>query len=233
MKKLLNRLSQDWDKYLLETIVIVVGILVAFGLNTWNENRKSELLEISILKELKENILQDIEDMKINLDNYKTSYQSARIITEALANRTPYHDSLRRHFGQVSLIPLFLPTKAAYENLLNIGITLISNDSLRKGLQRLYEVGYVLMVRRTEMDVENSALEFAKMYRKVMSEYSRGVEARPVDYNSLFENQEFKNMITHKMMELEDASIPFAQSIIQGMRGMIQGIDDALLLKLK
>ena len=69
MKKLLNRLSQDWDKYLLEPIVIVVGILVAFGLNTWNENRKSELLEISILKELNENILQDIEDMKINLDN--------------------------------------------------------------------------------------------------------------------------------------------------------------------
>jgi len=191
------------------------------------------LLETSTLIELKENILVDIKDLETNLEWYKTSSQSARIITEALANRTPYHDSLRQHFGQVSLIPHFLPTTAAYENLKNNGMILISNDSLRKGLQFLYEYLYVVMVKMADIDKETRGQDFAKMYRKVMLEYSPGVEARPVDYNLLFENQEFKNMITHQMMEREDVFIPYSEGILQGMREVIQVIDDELLLRQK
>ena len=217
-----------------EIVLVMVGILLALQVNNWSENIKRETLEISTLKELKENIQQDIEDMKVNLLYYKTSSQSARIIAEALENRTPYHDSLQQHFGKVSLTPLFLPTKSAYDNLQNgSGTQLISNDSLRKGLQKLYDVGYVLMIKVADLDQETSKQEIAKMYQKVMSEYASGVYALPVDYNSLFENQEFKNMITQQMNERDNHFIPLAEAIIQNQRDMLQRLDNELLIRKK
>src|SRR5210317_1757772 len=102
LRNLRRSSSNKYFKYALgEIVLVVVGILIALSINNWNENIKRETLEISTLKELKENIQQDHEDMKTNLWYYKSSSQSARIIAEALENRTPYHDSLRQHFGQV------------------------------------------------------------------------------------------------------------------------------------
>ena len=60
MKKLLLTLKQKWTEYLLEIFVIVIGILVAFSLNNWNESR---IKDKSVRKHL-ESLTQAIEDEK-------------------------------------------------------------------------------------------------------------------------------------------------------------------------
>ena len=55
MKEIINHLKSEWWKYGLETIVVIVGILVAFSLDNWNENRKTERLEIRTWKNYKPN----------------------------------------------------------------------------------------------------------------------------------------------------------------------------------
>ena len=56
MKKILNHLGNDWYKYLLELIVITAGVLGAFMLNGWNENRKERIKEEQILVAIKEEV---------------------------------------------------------------------------------------------------------------------------------------------------------------------------------
>ena len=53
MKKILETLRLKWTEYLLEIFVIVIGILGAYSLNSWNETRKSEIRKDQLLRSLK------------------------------------------------------------------------------------------------------------------------------------------------------------------------------------
>lgn len=57
--KLLSHLRTNWFKYGFETIAVVVGILAAFALDNWNEDRKQEILEIQYLNGLKADLASD------------------------------------------------------------------------------------------------------------------------------------------------------------------------------
>jgi hypothetical protein len=53
MKKILETLKLKWAEYLLETIVIVIGILGAFALNNWNVDRNDRKKEYVLLQQMK------------------------------------------------------------------------------------------------------------------------------------------------------------------------------------
>ena len=59
MKKIAKHFKKNWYRYGLETLVVVIGVLVAFSLNNWNEGRKQKELEIVTLEEFTNALSQD------------------------------------------------------------------------------------------------------------------------------------------------------------------------------
>jgi len=224
--------ESKFSKYLIyaigEIILVVVGILIALQVNNWNENRKLRELELSTLKEIRANLIKDIEDFETNIRWHGLSAQSSQIILDALKDRTAYHDSLSKHFSRIPANPIFMPTTSAYQNLKANDINLITNDSLRGELQGLYEARYVYTAKITGAAFDYDYVEFSKMYQKVMSSYSLIREAQPVDYKSLIANQQFTNLISHKMARDRHQIIPNYKKRIQSVKGIIHMIDSEL-----
>lgn len=62
MKKLLQTLKEKWAEYLLEILVITIGILGAFALNNWNSEVQSRNEAYSALIPLRNEIIQNVEN---------------------------------------------------------------------------------------------------------------------------------------------------------------------------
>ena len=53
----------NWKGYLLEFFTVVMGILLAFGLNNWNENRKERVNAQQYLQGIKQEIQLNLEEI--------------------------------------------------------------------------------------------------------------------------------------------------------------------------
>ena len=65
MKKNFQHFKAEAYKFGFDTLVVIVGVLIAFTLNDWNENRKLKDLESELLIDIRNNLLAS----KTNLSN--------------------------------------------------------------------------------------------------------------------------------------------------------------------
>ena len=86
MKRILITLSQKWPEYLLEILVLIIGIYSAFTLDNWNEERKERIREQDVLKVLLEDYQNDLSqlDTRIELRDLviKSAQQSLEYIDQ-------------------------------------------------------------------------------------------------------------------------------------------------------
>ncbi len=72
-----------------EIILVMIGILLALQVNNWNEKRKIKIKETKILKELRSDLAQNIDDIEENILFLKDSQKSNEIILYHIENKIP------------------------------------------------------------------------------------------------------------------------------------------------
>ena len=140
MKKILETLQRKWAEYLLEMIVITFGILGAFILNNWNENRQERIKEQLFLTKISLNLTDDISNYSFILKRqgmYQNAIDSFLFIVK---NPTVYSvNDLDKYRFEIWKFERFTPIKTAFENLKSSGeINIIQSDSIQDQLFEYY-----------------------------------------------------------------------------------------------
>ena len=142
MKRILTTLAQKWPEYLLEILVITIGVLGAYALNSWNEIRKERIFEKNILEQVRTGLAKDIFDLNYNIEQHQKSVNSQQKILEWLISDDPIEDSLCVDFAATNIFTAFVSNDEAFETLKSNGVGILRNDSLKNVLVHLYENTY-------------------------------------------------------------------------------------------
>ena len=195
MKKILEHLRKNWIRHGFETLVVVVGILVAFTLSNWKEERKARVLEIEILTEIRENLILDFVDHNENTGYLSHVVRSSQIILDHLNNDLPYHDSLASHFAWLPMTANFDAVNSGYDLWLSEGVSVITNDSIRLRISKIYGKDYNwLRDFLKDRQYNNNQPLFLDMMKKFKS-FEVLNEAVPRNFEGLKIDDEFKVLV--------------------------------------
>jgi hypothetical protein len=137
--------TTNYLKYAIgEIVLVVIGILIALSINTWNENRKNSHQEHKILLALKS----DFTESKIRLQ--VTMIQQKNVLARSIALISihegkipmPINDSIKIYIedGALSWYREELIT-SSYDALINTGDSdIIKNENLNKSLAEFFSI---------------------------------------------------------------------------------------------
>lgn len=142
LRKIFKHLKSKGYRYVIEIIVVIVGILIAFNLEQWSDTRNNKKKEIEILKEFKGSLSADLNEIRGNIRLHEYSIRSSRIILDVIKDNLPYQDSLDACFSYTHAFTTFSGRMGPIEQLKNTNLSIVSNDSLRLEIISMYDEVY-------------------------------------------------------------------------------------------
>ena len=128
-------------KYLLEFIVIVIGISLSFYVEEIDKQKEKEEFKNQSLNRILQNLESDIRDNKWNLKTLSKSIESGEWIYKNRKKLKKYsRDSIGFHLARANgFITIFVDNQEEYSTLKSSGyLELIENESIVKSLQNKY-----------------------------------------------------------------------------------------------
>lgn len=193
--------ENKFSRYLLyaigEITLVVIGILIALWINNLNNENQSRKIEIKYLNEIKNNLKLDVGDILFNIDFNQDKLKSNEIVLVYLNQNFEYSDSLNFHFSNLLGSTRSIVNLSAYENLKSRGLEIISNDSLRQIITKVYSTSYNNIIDFEFQDDHRH--QYNVLWPAVVQSINiktMWTEASPIDIHKIKSNYQLKNAIS-------------------------------------
>ncbi len=189
-----------------EIALVVIGILIAFQINNWNEERIQRNQELKILTQIHSDLQSNGEEIDLLLKKLEISTSSA----DSLIKSFKKGEILGGFSYQVSIIHrrfFFTASTSGYEQLKGSLGTVIRNDDLRNRLVQLYE-GDFQQIAKIEAMITSHLDQTLNPLSNKLFEIQIGVEFKinqfddnpldfydPINPGELVQNVEYANTI--------------------------------------
>jgi uncharacterized protein Yka (UPF0111/DUF47 family) len=170
---------------------VVIGILIALSINNWNEGRKTNIVEINLLNEVRQNLHESQKNI-VSINNHnKRRVEGLYKLINYVELDLPYNSELDTIFGALPTWSSPYLIASTYETLKTKGVDIIQNDSLRKEIIKMYESKF------TKLNEDWDLWEWNINQDIVMPFFADYVKAltRPINIEILYENFEFQNIL--------------------------------------
>ncbi|MEZ4898152.1 MAG: DUF6090 family protein [Saprospiraceae bacterium] len=167
-----------------EIMLVVIGILIAIGINNWRELQKENNLELAILSQITISLEKDSLNMHELIAETEKHSQLVHSLKDYMKRNMPYTDSLKNVFSSISYFSSFNNDQTSFEKLLDAGINIVKNDSI----QNLIPVYFRYMKNLSEVYQRYPLSVYFRneIYPKYFKSFSWGNEgSEPKDYEGL------------------------------------------------
>ena len=138
--------TRKYLKYAIgEILLVIIGILIAVSINGWNENRKLKKAEQSILKDLKQEMIMNLEALEFAIEENEKSFEAALEMRALFNDRAAFDkmpDSLFFElFRKLNWNVTYDPQNGILNSIISSGqINQLSNKELKYLLASLKEL---------------------------------------------------------------------------------------------
>ncbi|MFP4845285.1 DUF6090 family protein [Winogradskyella sp. PE311] len=217
-----------------EIILVVIGILIALQINTWNNNKIDEKKE----KEYLNNLIEDINIQKLLVNGQINHESNMKLKCEKalshLNSASPNTDSLNIYLANITR-KSFVINNPTFQDLKSSGnILLIKNNELRKKVLSFYQyLDYIALVVQTSN--EKSISEFRDFLLKnsvINLNYKDSITvAESVDWSLKSIDVPWAKTIQEKRLKNKESLLILLNHISQ--RGRVSSVHLDLMQKME
>ncbi|MEN2283277.1 DUF6090 family protein [Algoriphagus sp. SE2] len=214
-----------------EIVLVVIGILVALQINNWNQTRLNRSFEVTMLREIKSSLEQDVNYYDGFKSRVERKRQGIQELLAMIASNKTYPDTvLLESYNKMTWGNLFVYNKGGYEGIKSVGLDKISNDSLRRKIIKIYEVDFPGAISYYEMMEARHSNEDYKLqlhnslWKRVqiqLPDNSYKIVSRPINNESFLKQPELidRIKIAQDILSYTQFQMPILENAIK------EGID--------
>ena len=251
MNQFISTLAEQWPNYILEIIVIILGVLGAFMLNRWYDIYKESKKEKIYLQSLLGDLRNQMEEIKIQIASEKPILESlhwlGNIISKDFTNTTP--GEVNKHLLSVFEIRNFNTIKTTFLDLQSSGnFEIIKDQKLKDAIHVFYQdmtrkarviyqnVNHEIFIYSQGL-LDNSLINihpenYMKHLNPIDFIFNEKVESKidKLAFNNLTKDENLvylKNAISAKALIVK-INLTYLEAINSGAKSLIADINSAL-----
>ena len=200
-QKLLS--ENKFSKYLIyaigEIVLVVIGILIALGINNWNNKQIDNQAEVKYLSQIKKSLQENDLILKERIKSDKRLLKLGDHLYNHIKAQKKLNDSIKQILIVLQYDQMVSFNMAAFENLKNDGLSFISNDDLKFEIINIYdkELKYIQNIFANQFESYLSVVInpfFSENFEFVSNE--NNISAEPNNYQELLNNKKTTNIIS-------------------------------------
>ena len=146
-----------------EIVLVVIGILIALGINNWNDAQKMTRKEIKVYQEIHSELNETLAGVLDDKKDWEEILNASVKIRDMLVKNDVNKDSLLRYLPRTWDLEQSNPKTSAFESLKSLGLDILSNDTLRQDITTLYQLTIPSLMK------SDAAVEAGRIRIKVYS----------------------------------------------------------------
>lgn len=137
-------------KYLAELFVVVFGVYLAFMASNYSEELKQKAYVDTTIKEMYHGLSQDIEDAEMNKKGHQQGINATEYFFRMVGNQKIEKDSFGYYLQTLTRNFLSVQNTSPFETIRSKGFNVITNDSLRRQMIKLFDFQYEVLEKIEE-----------------------------------------------------------------------------------